>query len=108
MAFGEGVRVHADLRLCERDSRLNRKLLRATLAQPGLARLTIADMLPQDLDADLVRLAHIPLTHTPPANPGKACDILACLNILLCCRGQQPRSVVPDVVETMQGCEDDS
>ena len=55
VALGAGVRVHADLRLCERDSRLNRKLLRATLAQAGLARLTIADMLPQDLDADLAR-----------------------------------------------------
>ena len=69
VAFGENVRVHADLRLCERDSRLNRKLLRATLAQAGLARLTIADMLPQDLDADLARSLY-PYTSYTPWVPG--------------------------------------
>ena len=58
VSFGERVRVSATLRLCERDSRLNAKLLRATAAQPGLFRLTICDMLPQDLDADLVRSAY--------------------------------------------------
>ena len=46
--------VRAHIRLSERDSRVNRKLLRATLMQPGLTELTISDMLPQDLDADLV------------------------------------------------------
>ena len=58
VCFGERVRVAATLRLCERNSRLNAKLLRATAAQPGLAWLTICDMLPQDLDADLVRAVH--------------------------------------------------
>ena len=46
--------VRAHIRLSERDSRVNRKLLRATLMQPGLTELTISDMLPQDLDDDLV------------------------------------------------------
>ena len=78
VAFGENVRVHADLRLCERDSSLNRKLLRATLAQAGLARLTIADMLPQDLDADLARSLHPNLPYLPAfvtvANALEACS----------------------------------
>lgn len=56
VSFGHRVRVRAHLRLSERNARLNRKLLRATLAQPNLTELTIADMLPHDLDADLVRV----------------------------------------------------
>lgn len=55
ISFGPKVRVRAHLRLSERNVRLNKKLLRATLSQPNLTELTIADMLPQDLDADLVR-----------------------------------------------------
>lgn len=55
ISFGPKVRVRAHLRLSERNTRLNRKLLRATLSQPNLTELTIADMLPHDLDADLVR-----------------------------------------------------
>lgn len=54
VCFGPNVVVGAHIRLSERDSRVNRKLLRATLMQPGLAELTISEMLPQDLDADLV------------------------------------------------------
>ena len=54
ICFGPSVMVAAHIRLSERDARLNRKLLRATLMQPGLAELTISEMLPQDLDADLV------------------------------------------------------
>ncbi|CAL8471360.1 g10902 [Coccomyxa elongata] len=56
ISFGPKVRVRAHLRLSERNVRLNKKLLRATLSQPNLTELTIADMLPQDLDADLVRM----------------------------------------------------
>ncbi|CAL5228321.1 g11430 [Coccomyxa viridis] len=56
VSFGPNVVVRAHIRLSERDSRVNRKLLRATLMQPGLTELTISDMLPQDLDADLVRM----------------------------------------------------
>ncbi|BDA46747.1 hypothetical protein COCOBI_09-2000 [Coccomyxa sp. Obi] len=56
ISFGPKVRVRAHLRLSERNTRLNRKLLRATLSQPNLTELTIADMLPHDLDADLVRM----------------------------------------------------
>jgi hypothetical protein len=55
VAFGPRVRVSAHLRLSDRDARLNRKLLRAMLSQEGLAELTISDMLPHDLDGELVR-----------------------------------------------------
>ncbi len=55
ISFGANVVVRAHIRLSERDARLNRKLLRATLLQPGLTELTISEMLPQDLDAGLVR-----------------------------------------------------
>ena len=55
ISFGANVVVQAHIRLSERDARLNRKLLRATLLQPGLTELTISEMLPQDLDAGLVR-----------------------------------------------------
>ncbi len=55
ISFGPRVRVRAHLRLSERNVRLNKKLLRATLSQPNLTELTIADMLPHDLDAELVR-----------------------------------------------------
>ena len=55
VVFGPSVTVRAHIRLSERDVLVNRKLLRATLAQPGLTELTISEMLPQDLDANLVR-----------------------------------------------------
>jgi hypothetical protein len=56
VSFGPRVRVRAHLRLSERNARLNRKLLRAILSQPNLTELTISDMLPHDLDPDLVRI----------------------------------------------------
>lgn len=57
------MRVHAHLRLSDRDARLNRKLLRAMLSQENLAELIISDLLPHDLDGDLVRnhAANLPL-----------------------------------------------
>ncbi len=57
IVFGPNVTVRAHIRLSERDVLANRKLLRATLAQPGLTELAISEMLPQDLDASLVRLS---------------------------------------------------
>ncbi len=57
VSFGERCRVDARVRLCERSAALSAKLLRGALGQPGLFRLTIADVLPQDLDARLVSSA---------------------------------------------------
>lgn len=65
VSFGPRVRVRAHLRLSERNARLNRKLLRAILSQPNLTELTISDMLPHDLDPDLVRIHFVTILILP-------------------------------------------